>query len=295
MGTTFEFINSIGGAFVKFAWPILAQSCALIAVLLAADFLLRERVRAVLRYWLWMLVFVALVLPASPLARMVAFAGPSARTALPLSWQGGLLLLWVGGVLVMAVFLIRRALAMRRLVSRAREANGFMCDVLKYCCKCMGVKRKVRLKLSVNVEGPVICGLIRPVIIMPHSLAPTLGSRHLRAILLHELAHIKRADQWVNLAQTVLQIIYFYNPLLWPANKIIRGVRDQAVDETVLTTMGEKACWYRETLAGVAGFASEPSAFGHGLVGVVESQSVLSRRIQPNLNRTARQRVAVPI
>jgi bla regulator protein BlaR1 len=200
-------------------------------------------------------------------------------------------MLWAAGVVVMAAFLIRRALAMRRLVAQARPANGFMCDVLKYCCKCMGVKRTVRLKLSVSVDGPVVYGLMRPVIVMPHNLAPTLGSRHLRAVLLHELAHVKRADQWVNLAQTVLQVIYFYNPLLWLANRTIRNLRDQAVDETVLATMGEKVRWYPETLAGLAGFVSEPSAFGAGLIGVVESQSVMSRRITSAPNPPAREPV----
>ncbi len=293
MGTTFEFINSIGGAFVRFAWPVFVQSSAVIVLLLAADLVLRERVRAVRRYWLWMLVFVALVLPAPPLARITrtALVGTSGRAMVALAWQGWVLILWAAGMLVMAAFLIRRALAMHRLVSRAREANGFMRDVLKYCCKCMGVKRTVRLKVSVDVDGPVVCGLIRPVIVMPHDLAPTLGSRHLRAILLHELAHVKRADQWVNLAQTVLQVVYFYNPLLWLANRTIRNLRDQAVDETVLATMGEKVRWYPETLAGLASFVSEPSAFGAGLIGVVESQSVMARRITSAPNPPARERV----
>ena len=65
MNAILEGINSAGRAFVEFAGPMLVQSSVLIAILLAGDFLLRRKVRAVLRYWLWMLVLVKLVLPIS--------------------------------------------------------------------------------------------------------------------------------------------------------------------------------------------------------------------------------------
>ncbi len=65
MNAILEGINSAGRAFVEFAGPMLVQSSVLIAILLIGDFLLRRKVRAVLRYWLWMLVLVKLVLPIS--------------------------------------------------------------------------------------------------------------------------------------------------------------------------------------------------------------------------------------
>ena len=47
------------------------------------------------------------------------------------------------------------------------------------------------------------------------------GTEQLRTILLHELAHIKRGDLWISFGQTVLQIFYFYCPLLWLSNAVI--------------------------------------------------------------------------
>ena len=73
--------------------------------------------------------------------------------------------------------------------------------------------------------------------------------------MLHELAHIKRKDIWVNTMQTFLQIFYFYNPLLWIANVIVRRIREQAVDETVLFHLGEKADTYSMTLVDIAEIA----------------------------------------
>ena len=76
---------------------------------------------------------------------------------------------------------------------------------------------------------------------MPTSLVEKLSPEGLRAALIHELAHIKRADLWVNAVQTVLQVIYFYNPFVWFANAIIRRTCEEAVDETVLVTLGGQA------------------------------------------------------
>jgi len=112
-----------------------------------------------------------------------------------------------------------------------------------------------------------------------------LGSEDLQVVLLHELAHIKRGDLWVNLAQTLLQIVYFYNPLLWLANAVIRRAREQAVDEAVLVAMGEKASRYPETLVSVAKLAFKRPTLSLRLIGVVESKSALTARIKRILSR----------
>jgi len=293
-----EYINSAGSVFVKFALPMLVQSSALIAILLLTELLLRKKVRAVFRYWLGMLVLIQLILPPSQSSRVIIghFLGdklgylgttwaaesaeavvlPQMPVASAITWQGIIFLLWLIVVVVMGLLLLERAIFARRLVRQAKEANGLMNDILQYCCKCMGARcGKVRLKISANATNPTVCGLFRPVILVPYNLTPTLGSRHLMEVLLHELAHIKRGDLWVNLAQTVLQIIYFYNPLVWLANSMIRRVREQAVDETVLEAMGEKARWYRQRLVDVARVAFEPPALGLGFMGLVESRSTL--------------------
>ncbi|MHC4364949.1 MAG: M56 family metallopeptidase, partial [Planctomycetota bacterium] len=347
MNAMLEQINSAGKVFVEFAWPMLAQSGVLIVILLLADFALRKKVRAVFRYWLWMLVLVKLILPTSlsspvslghlfggelanvrvsdmgPVAQPASLdevleqasvkAGPgpvietsrkqnielagaatesigpvgaeamdeSVPVAIePMRWQGVVFLAWLAVVVTMGLLLLQRAIFVRGLVAQAREPNGIMNDVFEFCCGRMGLKNKVRLKVSVNAASPAVCGLFRPVILVPRDLGPSLGSSHLRAVLLHELAHIKRGDLWVNLAQTILQIVYFYNPLLWLANAVIRRVREQAVDEMVQVAMGASAQQYPETLVNVAKIAFKRPALSLRLIGVVESRNALRGRIK---------------
>jgi beta-lactamase regulating signal transducer with metallopeptidase domain len=155
-----------------------------------------------------------------------------------LSWQGAVFLLWLGGAAVMGGLLVGRAAAACRRIDRSPAANHLMNDILVYCRNRMGIRGAIALKVGYVGMKPVVCGLLRPVIVVPRNLAPTLGSRHLRDVLFHELAHIKRHDLWVNLAQNVLQVLYFYNPVLLLLNRVIRRLREEAANETVLDTVG---------------------------------------------------------
>jgi beta-lactamase regulating signal transducer with metallopeptidase domain len=283
MNMIFGPINSLGKIFIEFALPMLVQSSIVIGILLLAERLLREKVRAVFRYWLGILIFVQLILPPLLVSRVnlgyLSVAGDVSQSAASpvITWQGTVFLVWLAVVIVMGLLLLKRVILAGRHIRQAKRANFLMNDLLAYCCKCMGVNnRKVRLRISSDGTSPAVYGLFSPVILVPNNLAPSLGSRHLRAVLLHELAHIKRGDLWVNWAQTVLQIVYFYNPLLWLANSTICRVREQAVDEVVLAAMGKKIQRYPEMLADVARLMFKRPALSLGLIGVVESQDTLA-------------------
>ena len=120
---------------------------------------------------------------------------------------------------------------------------------------------------------------------MPASLVKKLSPEGLRAALIHELAHIKRGDLWVNSVQTFLQVVYFYNPFVWFANAIIRRTCEEAVDETVLVTLGGQARDYSNTLIDIGEMAFWKADFGLRLVGVAESRKALQWRIKHMLTR----------
>jgi beta-lactamase regulating signal transducer with metallopeptidase domain len=185
-----------------------------------------------------------------------------------LTWQGAAFLLWLTGAAIMAGVLIGRALAACKRVDSTLAANHLMNDILVYCRKRMGIRGPIRLRIGEEGTAPVVCGLISPVIVVPRNLAPTLGSRHLRDVLFHELAHVKRHDLWVNLAQNILQVLYFYNPLLLVINAVIRRLREEAADETVLETIGDADHSYAQRLADVATLATKQPAPSLNLIGV---------------------------
>jgi hypothetical protein len=122
--------------------------------------------------------------------------------------------------------------------------------------------------------------LFRPVILLPRSLAEQLPPAQLRAVLLHELIHLRRGDVWVNCAQALLQIVYWWHPLLWLANARMRRVREEAVDDAVMLALNEEAKTYTPTLLEVAKLALPRPLASLGLVGILESRSSLRQRIE---------------
>jgi beta-lactamase regulating signal transducer with metallopeptidase domain len=163
------------------------------------------------------------------------------RAAPAVTWKAFVFVGWLAVVTAMALLLIQRMLFVRGLIAQSKDAGGPMVDVFEHCRQQISARGHITFKLSPVAGSPSVCGLFRSVILIPQGLAGKLDLQHLRSILLHELAHIKRGDLWVSFIQTILQIVYIYNPLLWLANAVIRKIREQAVDEMVLAAMGEDA------------------------------------------------------
>ncbi|TKJ37070.1 MAG: hypothetical protein CEE38_09210 [Planctomycetes bacterium B3_Pla] len=333
-------LNDVGRWFCSFSANMLVQSGILIILLLVIDLLMRKRMRATFRYWIWMLVFVKLVLPpslsmptgigywvgdrlsAAPVSERLPSAeqhesatiaasehpGPSAdippaqpsRTvpepaaqvasaastvAARPTWQAVAFLIWLAGVSVISIFLIRRIKFVRRLIAQSTSAETQSVDMLNQCRQEIGVRRNIQLKLSTGTPSPAVCGLFKPTILIPAALPQKLSPDKLRAVLIHELVHIKRCDLWFNSAQTLLQIAYFYNPLVWLVNAVVRRIREQAVDEMVLVTLGTEAKSYGNTLIDIAEMAFFKTSLSLHLIGVVESKKALHGRIRHMLNR----------
>jgi beta-lactamase regulating signal transducer with metallopeptidase domain len=98
----------------------------------------------------------------------------------------------------------------------------------------MGIKKEVRVWLSSLVDGPVTLGFLRPVILIPFATVNNLSLDQVEAILLHELAHIKRYDYLLNLGVTMLGILFFFNPFTRLLIRDIRREREHRCDDLVM-------------------------------------------------------------
>ncbi len=215
-------------------------------------------------------------------------AAPAAPAVVPptsLTWQGVVFLFWIAGVLVFVALVAQRLRFVRGLVAASAPAGRELLGLLQECTRQMGVRRPVGLRTLDTLPSPAVCGLRHPTILMPTALVEKLSSEGLQAALIHELAHIKRADLWINAVQTLLQIVYFYNPFVWLANAVIRRTCEEAVDETVLVALGGRAKNYSNTLIDISEMAFWKADFGLRLVGVAESRRALQARIKHMLTR----------
>ncbi len=103
-----------------------------------------------------------------------------------------------------------------------------------------GRRMEIRLPVSVRVSGdievPMVFAMLRPVVLIPASLVSGMPPAQLEAILAHELAHIKRQDFTINLCQSFLEMIFFYHPAFWWVKESVREAREQAADDLAINT-----------------------------------------------------------
>ena len=94
-----------------------------------------------------------------------------------------------------------------------------------------GVSENVRLYVSKHVSGPLTIGFIKPVVLVPAGFLMGLPRDQVEAILLHELAHIRRYDYLVNLMQTAVKTVLFFHPAIHFISGKIDIDREQACDD----------------------------------------------------------------
>jgi len=101
-------------------------------------------------------------------------------------------------------------------------------------CEKLQIDKAVRLLESGYVKVPMVIGHLKPVILMPVGLLTGLPTEQVEAVLLHELAHIRRHDYVVNLLQTLAETMFFFNPgLLW-ISSLLRDERENCCDDMAL-------------------------------------------------------------
>jgi len=112
-------------------------------------------------------------------------------------------------------------------------------------CARLGITRPVRLLESAIIRVPMVIGYLRPLILVPAGLLSHLPPAEVEAILLHELAHIRRGDWLVNGCVQVLQSIFFFNPAVCWLGHMLRTERENCCDDLAVQLTGSKATYVR--------------------------------------------------
>lgn len=137
------------------------------------------------------------------------------------------------------------------------------------------IRKRVRIAESVMVKSPVLLGYFRPVILLPLGCAAGLPKEQLEALLVHELAHVLRHDFILNLIQEMLRMFFFYHPVTWWLNKVIRDERENCCDDIVFASGIEKL-----HLAAALAAIEEQQQQGDALVLAAKRSSNLVERIR---------------
>ncbi len=122
----------------------------------------------------------------------------------------------------------------------------------------LNISRKVRVYLSELVNSPVTVGFLKPIILVPVASFNQLTTYQLEAVLLHELAHIKRYDYVVHVCLRFIETIMFFNPFMQLMSKEIQKERENCCDDWVLQYQYQPAD-YAAALLSIAKQATAPA------------------------------------
>ena len=154
--------------------------------------------------------------------------------------------LWLVGVLALSARLTIGLRQAQRLKSEGVvPVTARLYTHLVNLCGRMRISRPVQLLESALIQVPTAIGWLRPVVLLPASALTGLTPSQLETILAHELAHIRRHDYLLNLIQTVVEILFFYHPLVWWIGNRVRVERENCCDDLAVAVCGAPLTYAR--------------------------------------------------
>jgi beta-lactamase regulating signal transducer with metallopeptidase domain len=158
--------------------------------------------------------------------------------------------------------------------------------------------RVAKLCTSEQVRIPTAIGLLNPVIAVPRWVIDELAPAELKQVLIHEMAHLHRRDDWTNLVQQVVKAIFFFHPVVWWIEREVSLEREIACDDAVLAEI-ESPRAYAECLAHLAErtFIQRSIALAQAVLGKIRQTSTRVTQIldgnRPRGTRTCKPAVSL--
>jgi hypothetical protein len=155
-------------------------------------------------------------------------------------------------------------------------------------------RRRARLLVSNDVRVPTALGFFHPAVVIPAWALRDLSAEELRAIILHELAHLRRWDDWTNLGQKIVKALFFFHPAVWWIDSRLALEREIACDDLVLEQTSSARA-YAASLVSIAekvvaekGRMARTLALAQGAIGRMREVSARIARILDGRPRSRR-------
>ncbi len=235
--------------------PATLQATLLLGAAWMVDRALRRRAWPQLLTTLWLAALARLVLPptlTSPWSVTSSLGAPTLAAAQDressalCAWLSAI---WVLGALACIVlrWRQRRQLSLQ-LVELDPSEYASWHAALRVAAASMRLRHIPRLGTLDNLSTPAVSGLLRPILLLPRASLERTPTHHDRNALLHELAHVRRRDLWLDEACELLRALFWFHPLVWLAVARVRALSEVACDATVARALGRGARAYRDTL-----------------------------------------------
>ena len=156
-------------------------------------------------------------------------------------------------------------------------------DLLRRCralADSLGIAGRVGVGVCDRLAVPIVLGIVRPLVLLPSASLSGWSTLQLEMVLLHELAHVRRWDNLVNLLQRVVESLLFFHPVVWWLSGWVRLERELCCDRLVVERLGQPAA-YAEMLVAVSGSTYR----GRGALVAMADRQVLTLRHEARKRR----------
>ncbi|MCB0615976.1 MAG: M56 family metallopeptidase, partial [Phaeodactylibacter sp.] len=127
---------------------------------------------------------------------------------------------WLLGILLLSLRMLGEIAYIQHLRHyRCRQVEGIWLEKLFRMKEQMGIRRKVEARETHRIHSPMVVGVFKHVILLPVGLLSGLSPEQVEAVLAHELAHVRRNDYLANLFLSLVEILLFFNPMMWWISK----------------------------------------------------------------------------
>jgi beta-lactamase regulating signal transducer with metallopeptidase domain len=203
-----------------------------------------------------------------------------------------LLAVWLLGCVVALLRLLAGLLGTRRVTAREAVADPALSRMVMQVQTELGFGRPVEVRHSVaeiRLPVPLTWGLLRPTLLLPPTFLEWPPERR-RMVLLHELAHIQRADWLVQVLVQITRALYWFHPLVWWTTRRLQEESERACDDTVLLT-GVAPSAYAETLLEVLRTMNRPKTSAFSLPSMLSmARPPIEARLRAILSPQRRQK-----
>ena len=163
-------------------------------------------------------------------------ASPGVQPRLDL--RTGLVAVWGAGAVVILLVVMAKALRIQRDLQRARTLPDMEleCEFLELV-NLLKLRTRPRLCLIRGISQPFVWGVFRGCIYLPQGFAGQGTAHQRRLVIAHELAHVLRWDALANFSQVLIQALFWFHPLVWWLNRMIRHEREKCCDEMAIASL----------------------------------------------------------
>ena len=205
---------------------------------------------------------------------------PEIATGPTVPWVLIIIAIWLGvAALWLAYQLYQQAGFKAHLRAQSEEPSHDLLSEISHAAERVGLRKSPRVRVSSEGLGPLVTGVVRPLVILPHNFETIFDLQQRHFALVHEFAHIKRCDLWVALATLIFRAVNWPNPLVHYASHKLRGDQEAACDAYVIkVTGGETTHSYAETLVKAVRQESAISkSHSHLALSLTEAESEISK------------------